>query len=224
MLSLDEELSQLRAVAARLGRGRDEETIQESILGISLYCRQMKETHVQEVAQLRDEIRILHEMLAKAQVHERRVAASQSKAEETANLWRSHLQRRAEIEAHIRGVLDRNGTCTTVLVPVPSPLIAPGGTADTRRLAEVGRFLTALQSGQAGDNVTVSMWTTKLAIVLPAGVGRAFDKQALPETFQINEASYIVRARAREVVSAPGERSDDYLRRIEEKGKTANAS
>jgi hypothetical protein len=212
MLSLDEELSQLRMVAARLGATWEEGKIQEAILGISLYCRQMKETHELEVAQLRDEIRILHEMLDKTK--------AQDLSREAPNSWRSHLRQRAEIENQIRGALERNGSCTTVLVPVPSPFAPPNGSTEPCS-PEVGRFLTALRSP---GRYTVSLWTARMAIVLPEKSVCQFDREALPETFRFNEVSYLVRARASEVPSMPGDRWDDYLRRIEEKGKTTNAS
>jgi len=83
--SLDEEPGQLRKVAVRLLRTAEERIIQKAIPGISLYCRQMLETHVQEVAQLRDEIQILHAMVGQ-----------RSRPQDTKSR-RSYLQGRARV-------------------------------------------------------------------------------------------------------------------------------
>lgn len=199
-LSLQAELGQLRLVASRLGRGQDEELIQEAILGISLHFRQAKETHAQEVAQLRDEIRVLHEMLAQR---------------EDSNSWRLMLQGRADIEESVRKVLAAGGRCKAVVVPVPSPLRTGAG------LVEMGRFLAELHCA-TGHEGMVRLWTAKLAIILrTAGEGEETPHiPALPESFQLNGTGYLVRARAWEIASSHGERGEHFLKRVDERGKS----
>ena len=204
MLSLDEELGQLRKIAVRLGGTVEEEMIRGSILRISLYCRQMRETHVQEVAQLRDEIQILHAMVG------------QRSRQQDTNSWRSQLQGRATLEDRIRAVLDEGGMCTAVFVPIPSPL------AGQIESSEMSRFLAEIQSNSVDG--LAALWTSKLAVVLYVDRREQEHRQTLVETFRLGEANYMVRARAWVVVSAAEERSVDFLRRMEDRVRGTNAS
>lgn len=120
------------------------------------------------------------------------------------------------MEDRIRAVLDEGGMCTAVFVPIPSPL--EGQTESS----EMSRFLAEIQSNTV--DVLAAVWTSKLAVVLCVVRKPEGHRRTLVETFRLGEANYMIRSRAWEVESATEERSVDFLRRMEDRGKGANAS
>jgi hypothetical protein len=213
MVSLEEELDRLRRIAARLGRGREEEQIGESILGISLYVRHLAESHAMELTQLRDEIRILHDLLSQRDTEGKKSRGS-------ANGWRTQLQRRAAVEAGIRSVLVRGETCATVCVPIPSPLSTQSGTES------MDRFLTEIAFSSIDKTEGLSaLWTTRVAVVWrPDADALGGNSRILPEVARVGDLNYVLRSRAWEVISFPGESVESYLKRIDESGRSVNAS
>ena len=146
---------------------------------------------------------------------------------EDTNGWRAQLQRRALFESRIRSVLERGEVCATVCVPIPSPLaLQSASLALERFLAELGRESGNPASHAGGFNEALAaVWTTKLAVVWTADpLPDGGNQWALPEMTRIGDSNYVVRSRAWEVISAPDEKAESYLKRIDDSGREAHAS
>ena len=193
--SLDGDLRRLQTAVNRLCRTCQDAQISELVSEISTSFEQRSNQHALEVAQLQDELRILHEML-------------NGKYPKDRNEWRSQLQRRSAFETKIRIALTGGQSSTIVCVPIPSPLVAGEGSVGLER------FLEDL-SPRPEDFSAV--WTSKLAVVWrsdPLPVGSS--QRLLPEMVKIGDLNYVVRSRSWEVVSKSGEDPDAFLKRLGE--------